>query len=145
MALTAPTTITALGTSPSTNDPANFDTRADALLAQLPTMVTQQNSNNTAAYANAQYAYDQAVIAAAQASNASASASAAAISAGASIWVSGTIYAISDAVVSPITLETFRRKTAGAGTTDPSLDSANWQNLTPTTPLSQLHAVALSF
>lgn len=38
------TQITALPTPPSTNDPANFDTRADAFLGQLPTTVTEMNT-----------------------------------------------------------------------------------------------------
>jgi hypothetical protein len=45
---------------------------------------------------------------------------------GAEAWVSGTTYAIGDAVYSPIDLQTYRRKTVGAGTTDPSLDLINW-------------------
>jgi len=38
-----PAQITALPTPPSTNDPANFNTRADAFLGQMPTFVTQAN------------------------------------------------------------------------------------------------------
>lgn len=42
-------TITALPTpAPSTADPDNFNTRADALLAALPTMVTEENAAITA-------------------------------------------------------------------------------------------------
>jgi hypothetical protein len=39
-----PTTITALPTPPSTADPANFDTRADAFLGALPTFRTETNT-----------------------------------------------------------------------------------------------------
>ena len=39
-----PAQITALPTPPSTNDPANFNTRADAFLGQMPTFVTQANA-----------------------------------------------------------------------------------------------------
>lgn len=42
-----PTQITALPTPPSTNDPANFNTRADAFIGQLPTFVTQANALST--------------------------------------------------------------------------------------------------
>jgi phage-related tail fiber protein len=42
------------------------------------------------------------------------------------MWVSGTTYAIGDVTWSPITFYAYRRKTAGAGTTDPSADSTNW-------------------
>lgn len=45
---------------------------------------------------------------------------------GAVKWVSGTAYAIGDAVYSPIDMQTYRRKTNGGGTTDPSADSTNW-------------------
>lgn len=42
-------------------------------------------------------------------------------------WISGTTYAIGDEVWSPTDFQAYRRKTAGAGTTDPSADSTSWQ------------------
>ena len=42
-------------------------------------------------------------------------------------WISGTTYAIGDVTWSPTDFQAYRRKTAGAGTTDPSADPANWQ------------------
>lgn len=48
---------------------------------------------------------------------------------GAEAWVSGTTYAIGDSVYSPIDMQTYRRKTNGAGTTDPSADSTNWEKI----------------
>ena len=45
-------------------------------------------------------------------------------------WVSGTTYSVGTVVYSPATWVTYRRKIAGAGTTDPSADSANWEQLT---------------
>jgi hypothetical protein len=39
--------ITAFPTPPSTNDPANFNTRADAFLGQMPTFVTEANALST--------------------------------------------------------------------------------------------------
>lgn len=39
-----PAQITALPTPPSTNDPANFNTRADAFLGQMPTFATEANA-----------------------------------------------------------------------------------------------------
>jgi len=39
-----PAQITALPTPPSTNDPANFNTRADAFIGQMPTLVTEANA-----------------------------------------------------------------------------------------------------
>jgi len=44
----------------------------------------------------------------------------------ASLWVSGTTYAVGDLVRSPVTGFLYRRRTAGAGTTDPSADGTNW-------------------
>jgi hypothetical protein len=50
-----------------------------------------------------------------------------AIGANAAAWVSGTTYAIGDVVYSPIDYQDYRRKTDGAGTTDPSADTTNWE------------------
>jgi hypothetical protein len=97
--------ITALPTPPATTDLANFDTRADAFLAALPTFVTEAN---------------------AQAETVDAAADAAINAAGAVAWVSGTTYAIGDVVYSPINFQTYRRITEGAGTTDPSADTTNY-------------------
>ena len=44
-------------------------------------------------------------------------------------WVSGTTYEKGDTVWSPVNFQTYRRKTNGAGTTDPSSDAANWERL----------------
>lgn len=44
-------------------------------------------------------------------------------------WVSGTTYAIGDCVWSPVDFQGYRRKTAGAGATDPSSDATNWQRV----------------
>lgn len=41
-------------------------------------------------------------------------------------WVSGTTYAEGASVWSPVDYQAYRRKTAGAGTTDPSADATNW-------------------
>jgi len=49
-----------------------------------------------------------------------------AVLAGADIWVSETTYAAGDVVYSPIDYQDYRRKTAGAGATDPSVDTTNW-------------------
>lgn len=45
------------------------------------------------------------------------------------IWVTGTTYTIGDVRFSPIDFQSYRRKTAGAGATDPSLDTTNWQRV----------------
>lgn len=134
------TTITALPTPPTRSDPANFASRADTFLAALPQFQTEANAvaseMNTAltnATAQVGLATTQATNAAAsavQANNfataAANSATAAGAASGATVWVSGTTYSIGDCRWSPATYLTYRRKTAGAGTTDPSLDSGNW-------------------
>jgi hypothetical protein len=97
---------------PSRADPANFAARGDAFLAALPAFATEANA--TAAEVNANAAICQS---AAQTVNVSA-------------WVSGTTYAVGDNRFDPVTFLTYRRKTAGAGTTSPGLDGTNWQLLT---------------
>lgn len=117
--------ITALPSVPTRSDPANFADRADAFLSALPTFATEANALQSDV--NAKQA-----AAAASAANALASELAANASSAASIWVSGTTYAIGNVRYSPITFLSYRRKTAGAGTTDPSADSTNWQLLNGT-------------
>lgn len=111
--------ITALPTAPSRADPTNFSDRADAFLTALPTFGVEANALQ--ADVNSKQ-----TIASTAATNAAASATAAGSTAGCTIWVSGTTYAIGDNRFSPINFLTYRRKLAGAGTTDPSLDSTNW-------------------
>lgn len=114
-------TITPLPIAPSrSTDPTNFAIEADAFVGALPVFGTE---------ANAQAAYLDALTAGVDADAASAAASAQAAQAGANIptWVSGTTYAIGAVVFSPIDFQSYRRKTSGAGTTDPSADGANWQ------------------
>lgn len=111
--------ITALPTPPSRSDPTNFSDRADLFLTALPTFGTE--ANVLQADVNSKQ-----TIASSAATNAAASALAAGSTAGATIWVSGTTYALGDNRFSPINFLTYRRKVAGAGTTDPSLDTTNW-------------------
>lgn len=107
------TTITALPTPPSRQDPTNFNDRADAFLAALPAFATEANavaSETNTASANA-VAANQAVIAATNITK----------------WVSGTTYTNGAVVWSPINGLAYRRITAsGSGTTDPSADSTNY-------------------
>lgn len=65
--------------------------------------------------------------AASSAAAAAASANTAAAAAGGQLWVSGTTYAVGALVFSAATGRNYRRIVAGAGTTDPSADSANWR------------------
>lgn len=118
-------TITALPTPPSRDDPSTFATRADAFLGALPTFATEANALASAVNADE-------IAAAASATEAEASANAAAASANVTKWVSGTTYTEGANVWSPITYLTYRRKTTGAGTTDPSADSTNWAQVSGT-------------
>jgi len=115
--------ITALPTPPSRQDPTNFNDRADAFLGALPLFQTEANTLQTEVNAKEVAANTSAV-------NAAASELAAANTSSATIWVSGTTYTVGQNRFSPINFLTYRRKTAGAGTTDPSLDATNWQLLT---------------
>lgn len=122
--------ITALPTPPSRSDPTNFATEADAFLGALPLFQTEANDLQIDVNAKQVLAAASQTAANTSEVNAAASELAAANSAGATIWVSGTTYAIGNVRFSPINYLTYRRKTAGAGTTDPSQDSTNWQLLT---------------
>ncbi len=64
--------------------------------------------------------------AAASAAAAASSANSAAANTNAVLWVSGTTYALGFLVYSPLNQLSYRRKTAGAGAIDPSLDLTNW-------------------
>jgi len=87
------------------------------------------NSNTTTTLTQANLATAQVPLAQAQvtlATQQAAAAASSALSAGATVWVSGTTYAIGNARYSPLNSQMYRRLTAGAGTTDPSLDTTNW-------------------
>lgn len=118
---------------PSSTDPVNFSARGDAVFGAFPDFITQTNAvaseaavNKDLTEASKVAAANSETNAATYASNATTSANNASSSSTAPLWVSGTTYAINDKRVSPITGQVYRRKTSGAGTTDPSLDSTNW-------------------
>jgi len=126
--------ITPLPAAPEpTDSTAEFNSKAFAWVAALDTFTTEANaleSNvNSLESATASNA-SQAASSATQASEFSATAlfhaQAAAANTNAPLWVSGTTYAIGALVYSPANGRTYRRRTAGAGTTDPSLDATNW-------------------
>lgn len=141
--------ITPLPTPPSRTVPATFSTLADAFLSALPTFQSEANSLAAEVELNATTvtttattqagiatdkageAADSAAAALASKNSASGFVTDAAAAAGATIWVSGTTYAIGNARFSPVNFLTYRRKTAGAGTVDPSLDATNWAVLVP--------------
>lgn len=74
-------------------------------------------------------AANSAINAANSATAAASNANAAAASAGGQLWVSGTTYEVGALVFSSVTGRNYRRLIAGAGTTDPSVDSANWRSV----------------
>lgn len=132
---TAPTTPTPFPVvPPSSQDPANFDSRMDATLAHLPTLQDEMFDLADNAFDNATEAQGSATAAAtsqAQASSfasaASASASAAATATGAPAFVSGTNYtAGTSTAVSLVDFRVYRARTTGVRTTDPANDPTNW-------------------
>lgn len=100
----------------------NRSTSPSTFAADMDTRLSEDNPRITAANAQATEVNNSA-------SAAEAAALAAAISAatvGIVAWVSGTTYAINDTRISPADWQVYRRKTDGAGTTDPSADTTNW-------------------
>jgi len=114
--------VTALPTPPSRSDPVNFPTRADNFLGALPAFALELNEVQSAV-SNSESS------ASLSASLANAAANAAVLASGAVAWVSGTTYTIGQQVWSPTTFQNFRRRTSGAGTTDPASDATNWEPL----------------
>jgi hypothetical protein len=131
----SPPTITALSTPPQTTDIVNFDTRADTHVAEMQTLVPQLTAANLNVYNNAVSSYDSAVLSngyavssQTSASDAAASAAAAGISSGSVPWVSGNPYAQFSVTISQIDFQTYRKYTAGTGSTaiDPASDNTVW-------------------
>jgi len=114
---------------PASMSPAMFSSTAAAFVlaqkAEAVELETFRGQVNTVAGEMA----TNAGTASSAAINAAASAASAAATSGVTIWVSGTTYAIGDNRFSPINFLTYRRKTIGAGATDPSLDVANWASV----------------
>jgi hypothetical protein len=107
------------------------EVNANATIATTQAGLATTNGAAQVALAAAQVslATDQVALATTQAGIATTQATAAAASAlvaGATLWVSGTTYAIGNVRYSPANGQTYRRLTAGAGTTDPSADTTNW-------------------
>jgi len=110
--------------APSRADPANFADEADAFLSHLENpFVGEANALETNVNAKE-------LAASASATAAAASELAAANTANVAAWVSGTTYAVGVNRYDTTDFLTYRRKTAGAGTTRPGLDPTNWQLLT---------------
>jgi hypothetical protein len=112
MPLSAPPSQTTPPTPPQRSDPANFAVRGDGFLAWIVTW------------------FNELLLLIPWIRDAAAICESAAQAVNVSEWISGTTYAVGDNRFDPVTLLTYRRKTAGAGTTRPGLDGTNWQLLT---------------
>lgn len=126
MAQTTPPTVTTLPAAPATSSPSTFAALADAFIAAFATFRTQLVALASNCYDNAVDCFNNATSAAASAVTATTQANAAVSGVNAIAWVSGTTYAVGNVRYSPIDFRTYRRITAGAGTTDPSADITNW-------------------
>lgn len=135
MAQTSPPPITPSPAAPDRADRNTFSSRATTWADWLKNnAVSEIAAVATNVYANAVDAYGSSVASAASAAASqnsaqasAASASAAASVAGAAPWVNGGTYAQNACVVSLVTFQTYRKKTASSVTTiEPSIDSVNW-------------------
>lgn len=116
--------------TPSRRNPTTFSSDMDQWLSELNARIAACNTQADEVNAYADTAAASATEAAASATEAAAAAAAALAVVDATEWVSGTTYAAGDCVWSPITHFTYRRRTNGDGTIDPSMDPTNWAQLT---------------
>lgn len=127
---TAPTPITAAPDAPDRADRASFSSKGTAWAQyQKDHIVPEVNAAAQNVYANTLEAFQNATAAEAAKTGAQAAQTAAALIAGATEWVSGANYTKGQAVWSPLNYQTYRRRGAGAGTTDPANDPANWEGV----------------
>jgi hypothetical protein len=122
MPQTPPPEVDVLPEAPSSQNPIPFAGIMDTFLAALAPFRSGMIALVTNCYNNAMDAYDSAV-------GAAASLAAVVAAGGATEWVSGATYEYGVVVWSPIDFLPYRRKVAGAGTTDPSDDATNWAPL----------------
>ena len=135
-------TISALPDAPLLTDtPEDFNTKAFAFVGALDTFVDETNALAGAVNGDATSAVNAAASATSRAAEAAASAANSAGTANVVPWGAGVVYAIGDCVWSLVNFQTYRRKTAGSGATDPSADASNWQQITanPTSDPTILH------
>lgn len=119
MTISAPPVISGLPTPPDPNDRATYNVRAYPWSVAQGVLATEVAAVASNVYQNALEAVASATIV-----------ENAVVAIDVIPWVSGTTYAIGDVRYSPTDAQTYRRKTAGAGTTDPSTDTTNWTRVT---------------
>jgi len=125
------TRLPALGNAPDPDRPAEFDDEADDMMRKLPPL--QQAVDAFGVEANA-LANDVNLLALAAANSASLAAQGA-LAAGATLWVSGQSYTTPAAVVDPVSLFLYRKRTAASSsTTPPRNDPTNWKNISVIPP-----------
>jgi N-acetylneuraminic acid mutarotase len=130
---------------PKRADPSTFSAKADAFLIWWSSIISELNSFISWANLTSQEISDSAEVAVAKANEAVSSANSAENSkiaaesariaaymiANANAWSAPTAYPIFSAAISPLNMQTYRRKVAGTTSIDPSLDSVNWARLDP--------------
>lgn len=120
-----------LGVAPSRDQPAEFDDNAEEMMQKLPPLQTAIDKFGVEANALA----DDVNLLALAAANSASLAAQGAIAAGASLWVSGQSYTTPAAVVDPVTLFLYRKRTgASSSTTPPRSDPTNWKNISVIPP-----------
>lgn len=129
--------IPGLGTPPLTTNPTGFDANADQLYGvDLPAVIASMNTFKDEANVVAGEVNTNASNAATSAGNSSdfadlseAAKVAAQNAANATLWVSGGPFVAGDVRYAPSNYKSYRCKISNSGTTDPSLDITNWQDL----------------
>ena len=99
----------------------------NAMVERTREIALTAHTNATAAHEQAQAADSARIAAQAAAADAQTAADAAAAPAGATKWDAGELYPEGAVVWSPIDMQTYRRREAGSGGADPSLDDTIWE------------------
>jgi hypothetical protein len=115
---------------------STFRTDTDTFFGtQLPVFSTQAEAARVEINANQVLVANNTATAVAAQVSSSSNAVTAVTAASAIQWASGTTYAVGDCRWSPTDMRVYRRKTAGAGTTDPNADPTNWGLVNPEPPV----------
>lgn len=122
MPITQKVTLLPPAPDPAVDQPAEFSQKGAASVLAQRALPGELNSFADQANALAVEVNSAAVEATAQAAAAKAAV-------GAAAWVSGKTYQKNEGAISQVNFQTYRRRVAGAGTTDPANDSTNWAML----------------